>query len=381
MLRTTQAQKTADLIDFGIGQPGMDLLPLEIMRQASAVRLSQGEKGLLNYGYEPGDGYFCEALARFLGAGYGSTVTADSLFITNGASQALDLICTRFTHPGDTIFVEEPSYFLALNIFADYHLNIISIPIDKDGLRLDALAQALQHYQPVFLYVIPTFQNPTGVTMPAANRQQLVAMSEQHGFYIVADEVYQLLHYTAVPPLPFAHWAGNGRIISVGSFSKILAPGLRLGWTQAAPDLIARLVQSGLVDSGGGLNPFTSNLVRVVLEEGWQDSFLAQLKVTYQERVAAMDAALATHLGDRVQYERPSGGFFFWLEMTDGWDTALLLPESRKQGVGYQPGIKFSSQDGLHHFMRLSFAFYDAAEIEVGIGRLGELLSKHSFST
>ena len=376
MLRTTQAQKTADLIDFGIGQPGTDLLPLEIMRQASAVRLSQGDRGLLNYGYEPGDGYFCAALARFLQERYGCAVTADSLFITNGASQALDLICTRFTRPGDTIFVEEPSYFLALNIFANYHLNIVSIPIDEHGLKLDALTEALAQHQPVFLYVIPTFQNPTGVTMSLERRQQLVALSEAHGFYIVADEVYQLLHYSAVPPLPLANWVGNGRILSVGSFSKILAPGLRLGWIQAAPDLIAQLVQSGLVGSGGGLNPFTSNLVRVVVEQGWQDSFLAQLKATYRERVVAMDAALAVHMGDRVQFERPSGGFFFWLEMVDGRDMAVLLPEALQLGVSYQPGIKFSSQQGLRHYLRLSFAFYTVAEIEVGIGRLGEVLRR-----
>jgi DNA-binding transcriptional MocR family regulator len=376
MIRTTQAVKTADLVDFGIGQPGMDLLPLEIMREATAVRLAQADAGLLNYGYEPGDGHFSLALARFLTAGYGCEVTTDSLFTTNGASQALDMICTCFTRPGDTIFVEEPSYFLALNIFADYHLNIVSIPIDENGLKLDALAAALQQHQPIFLYIIPTYQNPTGVTMPAANRQQLVTLSEQHGFYVVADEVYQLLSYTAAPPLPFANWVGSGRIFSVGSFSKILAPGLRLGWIQAAPDLIAKLAVSGLVDSGGGLNPFTSNLVQVVLAEGWQDEFLVQLQTTYRERVAAMDAALLACLEGQVRYERPSGGFFFWLEMADGRDTTALLSQARQLGVSYQPGIKFSSQDGLHHFMRLSFAFYDLAEIEIGIGRLAQLLRR-----
>lgn len=374
IIRTTQAVKTADFIDFGIGQPGMELLPVALMQRASAQRLGQGDADLLAYGYEPGDGYFNLALAQFLTAGYGCEVTADSLFTTNGASQALDMICACFTRPGDTIFVEEPSYFLALNIFRDHDLNIVSISMDENGLKLDRLAEALERYQPVFLYVIPTFQNPTGVTMPLARRQQLVAMSEAHGFYIVADEVYQLLAYTAVPPAPFACWADNGRIFSVGSFSKILAPGLRLGWIQAAPDLMARLVQSGLVDSGGGLNPFTSSLVRVILEEGWQDEFLTDLKGTYEGRVAAMDGALQKYVGDRVGYERPEGGFFFWLALAEGRDTAVLLPQAHGMGVGYQPGVKFSSQDGLSDFMRLSFAFYDEGEIEMGIGRLGRLL-------
>ena len=374
MIRTTQAVKTADLVNFGIGQPGMDLMPLALMREASAVRLGQGDGDFLNYGYESGDGYFNLALAQFLTAGYGFEVMADSLFTTNGASQALDLICTCFTRPGDTIFVEEPSYFLALNIFASYGLHIVSIPIDENGLNLVALAEALRRYQPVFLYVIPTFQNPTGVTMPLENRQQLLALSKAHDFLIVADEVYQLLGYTAVPPLPFAHWVNSERVLSVGSFSKILAPGLRLGWIQAGFELLAELLNSGLVDSGGGLNPFTSNVVRVALEQGWQDAFLTQLKATYAARLAAMDEALQAHLRDVVCYERPSGGFFFWVEVVDGRDTTVLLSEAHKLGVGYQPGVKFSSQDGLHHFMRFSFAFYDEAEIEVGIGRLAQLL-------
>jgi DNA-binding transcriptional MocR family regulator len=140
--------------------------------------------------------------------------------------------------------------------------------------------------------------------------------------------------------------------------------------------LIAKLTVSGLVDSGGGLNPFTSNLVRVVLEKGWQDKFLAELKATYAARAAAMDEALQTHLGDLVHYERPSGGFFFWLEMKDGRDMADLLPEAHQKGVGYQPGIKFSSQNGLRHFMRLCFAFYDVGGIEVGIDRLGKLFKR-----
>ena len=370
-IRTTQIDLTTDLINFGIGQPGFDLLPLDIMRRASELRLSQGDTELLNYGYEQGDGYFRLALARFLEQGYGCPVTADSLFITAGASQALDLICTLFTRPGDTVFVEEPSYFLALRIFADHHLNLISLPTDENGLIMAALEEALARHHPIFLYTIPTCQNPTGATLPADRRRQLLALSQQHDFLIVADEVYQLLSYTDSPPLPLAAAIAEGKVLSVGSFSKILAPGLRLGWIQAAPLLLARLITSGLVDSGGGLNHFTSNIVRVVLEQGWQESHLAHLRTVYQRRLQAMQTALQAHWGGVVRFVAPQGGFFFWLALADGVDTAVLLSRAHQHRVGYQPGIKFSSQQGLHNYLRLCFAFYDEATIVKGIERLG----------
>jgi DNA-binding transcriptional MocR family regulator len=370
-IRTTQIDLTTGLINFGIGQPGFDLLPLDIMRRASELRLSQGDTELLNYGYEQGDGYFRLALARFLEQGYGCPVTADSLFITAGASQALDLICTLFTKPGDTVFVEEPSYFLALRIFADHHLNLISLPTDENGLIMAALEEALARHHPIFLYTIPTCQNPTGATLPADRRRHLLALSQQHDFLIVADEVYQLLSYDDSPPLPFAAAIADGKVLSVGSFSKILAPGLRLGWVQAASPLVERLFTSGLVDSGGGLNHFTSNIVRVVLEQGWQESHLAHLQTVYRKRLQVMEKALQDHLGDVVRFVTPQGGFFFWLALADEVDTAVLLSRAQQYQVGYQPGIKFSSQQGLHNYLRLCFAFYDEAMIVEGIERLG----------
>ena len=168
----------------------------------------------------------------------------------------------------------------------------MSIATDEHGVRIDALEDALRTHKPALFYVIPTHQNPSGATLPLDRREQLVALSQEHGFLVVADEVYHLLSYNAAPPPPLARYAAGGTVLSINSFSKILAPGLRLGWVQAAPDHIQRLVNSGLLDSGGGLNPFTSALVRVVLEEGLQDTYLAHLHETYRARIAALDNAL-----------------------------------------------------------------------------------------
>ena len=370
-IRTTQVERNSERIDFGIGQPGFDLLPHDILAKAAAARFAEGDNDLLNYGYEQGDGRFRLALADFLTAQYATPVSAQQFMITAGASQALDLICTQFTRPGDTVFVEEPSYFLALRILKEDHkLNVVSLPMDEDGLRIDALEDALRRQRPVFVYTIPTFQNPTGYTLSQARREQLVTLSREHDFLIVADEVYHLLAYAAVPPTPLASFVNQARVLSVGSFSKILAPGLRLGWIQAAPDLVQRFVLCGLVDSGGGLNHFTSNIVRVVLERGWQVGYLHQLRQTYRQRIAVMQGELSAHFGDRLRYRPPQGGYFFWIELLSGADTADLLPRAHAAGVGFVPGVRFSSQDGLQHHFRLSFAHFDEEAIQAGIERL-----------
>ena len=371
---TAQAELPPEMIDFGVGQPDFDILPLEIVRRAAAERLAAGDTTLLNYGYEQGDGYFRLALADFLTRGYAMPVDADSLLVTAGASQTLDMLCTLYTQPGDVILVEEPTYFIALRIFADHRLRVVGVPTDAHGLRMDALEDAVVEHRPALVYVIPSFQNPTGATLPEDRRRQLADLSRRHGFTVVADEVYQLLGYTETPPAPMAAYLDRGNIISVGSFSKILAPGLRLGWLQAAPAVIDRLVNGGLIFSGGSLNHFTSNIVRVALERGWQDEYLAELHALYRTRIDVLDAALRAELGERVRYTKPTGGYFFWLRLPEGVDAVALRPRAQALNVDFRPGINFSGNDGLHNYLRLSFAFYDAARLEEGARRLGQVL-------
>jgi 2-aminoadipate transaminase len=375
IIQTTQIDLTSTIIDFGVGQPGFDLLPLEVMRSAAEERFAEGDTFLLNYGYEQGDGRFRMALATFLTGGYGLSVSPEELMVTAGASQALDLICTHFAQPGDVVFVEEPSYFLALRILReDHRLQVVSLPVDEDGIIPEAVEAALAQHRPRFLYTIPTFQNPTGYTLSQARRDRLVAISQEHDFLIVADEVYHLLGYGQSPPPPLASYISTGKVLSIGSFSKILAPGLRLGWIHGTPALVERFVLCGLVDSGGGLNHFTSNIVRVVLERGWQESYLDDLRSIYRERIQGMHAALSAQLGDRLRYTVPQGGYFFWIELLTGADTADLLPAARNSGVGFVPGMRFSSQGGLRRRFRLSFAHYGVEQIEQGILRLAETM-------
>jgi DNA-binding transcriptional MocR family regulator len=374
--QTTQSEIPPDVIDLGIGHPAPELLPLALLREAAALRLGQGDAGLLQYGFEQGDGYFRRALADFLTAEYGRSVSPDGLFVTAGASQALDLICTLYTRPGDVVFVEEPSYFLALRIFADHRLQVVGVPADADGLRIDILEESLRDRRPAFLYTIPTHQNPAGFTLPLHRRTRLVELAQQHGFLVVADEVYHLLSYGAAPPSPLAAWAETGVVLGLGSFSKILAPGLRLGWVQAAPDHVRRLVTSGLLDSGGGLNPFTSGLVRVALEQGWQTEHLARLRGVYRQRVAAMDMALRAVFGSAVDWRTPGGGYFFWVTLPDGMDASALTNLAATYKVGFRPGTRFSGAGGLQNCVRLSFAYYDDDQLTAGVRRLGQVVAE-----
>ncbi len=374
MIQVVQGETSPDFIDFGVGHPADDLLPLEIMQRVAVRRLQSGDPTLLQYGYEQGDGYFRLALAEFLSRHYAMTVDAESLFVTNGVSQALDLICTLYTRPGDVIFVEEPSYFLALRIFADHGLRVVSLPTDENGLIMEALEEALFRQPPAFLYLIPTHQNPSGATLSLERRHQLAQLCQEYDLFVIADEVYHLLSYGEPPPPPLAALAAGGAVLSLGSFSKILAPGLRLGWVQAAPGRIHRLTTSGLLDSGGGLNPFTSGLTRLALEEGWQDEYLARLRQVYSQRATSLDRSLQAQLGDLVVYRTPGGGYFFWLRLPEEIDAERLLTQAVSYKVSFRPGVRFSSRGGLRNYLRLSFAFYDIPELEKGVARLTALL-------
>jgi len=362
------------MINFGVGQPSADLLPVELMRVAADDFLRKAKPVELNYGERQGDIRFLETLAIFLSDEYGSTVTPDSLFVTAGNSQALDFICALFTEPGDTVFVEEPSYFLAFKIFADHGLNIVSIPVDEQGMMISRLEQELRQTRPKMLYTIPSFHNPGGQSMSAARRTRLVELSREYDFLIAADEVYQLLWYDQAPPAALGTMTEKGNIISLGSFSKILAPGLRLGWIQTSPDLMEQLLDSGAVNSGGSFNHFTSHIVRHALGLGLLQTLLKHLRQTYRNRVRAMDKALNDHVGQLANWHCPQGGYFFWLEFSRDVNTMELRRMAEKYQTGFQPGESFSSIGGLKNYMRLSFAHYQEADILEGVARLGRLL-------
>lgn len=377
-LPVAQVMAPPDVIDLGMGNPPPSLLPLDLIRESAQRIFSQNDNSFLQYGVEQGDGYLRAALSDFLSRGYGFPVQPENLFITSGISNALDLLCSLFTKDGDTIFVEEPSYFLALRIFADHHLNVIPIETDENGLIPASLEEKLAGFTPKFLYLIPTFQNPTGHTLSQERRERILELAEEHNFLIAADEVYQLLNYSSEElPKSFGAYIESKNVLSLGSFSKILAPGLRLGWIHAHADVVSRFAASGLLDSGGGLNPFTSAVVRGVVESGGLESNIGRLKQKYADQLSVMDEALRRHL-PQVKYAVPRGGYFFWLQFPKGVDTSELRTRASAFNVDFRPGVLFSSNGGLKNFMRLCFVYYEAKQIEEGILRLKVCLRDNS---
>ena len=362
---TFDGAPAAGVINFGIGQPSQDLLPVDLIRTATADFMASAHPLELNYGERQGDAGFRESLAAFLSRTYEHPVAAESLFVTSGNSQALDFVCSQFAKEGDTVFIEEPSYFLAHQILADHGLKVIGIPMDDDGLIIDVLVEKLAEHRPVFLYTIPSYHNPGGQTLSGERRRQMTRLSMEHDFLIVADEVYQLLHYFDKPPPALGTMTGQGHILSLGSFSKIMAPGLRLGWIQTSPDLMARILAAGVVNSSGSLN------------QGLQASLLEKLRETYRERVAVMDAALHKHLDGIASWQRPGGGYFFWLKFDKSIDTSALRTMAAEFNMGFQPGEVFSCDGSLTNYLRLSFAHYENEDISEGVARLGALLKQY----
>jgi 2-aminoadipate transaminase len=363
-------------INFGVGQPSADLLPVHLVREASEAFFAEAQPFDLNYGVPRGDRRFLDELASFLTRHYGSPATADNLFVTGGNSQAMSLVSTVFASPGDTVFVEEPSYFLAFRIFRDHGLKIVAIPMDEEGPEIGALEQALENHTPAFFYTIPSYHNPTGLSSSAARRAQLVALAQERGLLIVADEPYQLLYYYDKPAPALGTMTDSDAVLSMGSFSKILAPGMRLGWIQASDDLLQKILRIGLIHSGGCINHISSHITRYAMSRGLLDAHMQELRRAYRARVEAMDDALNEHFAEIADWTRPDGGYFMWLRLRDDEvDTAPLKNAALDAETGFTAGSLFSATGGLRNYLRLSFAHYNEEDIRQGIARLRPLFN------
>lgn len=367
---TFDGEPPAGTINFALGQPSADLLRVDLLSQASESFFRSAHPFDLNYGLLPGDDRFLESLAGYLSQGYGAAVSPDSLFVTAGGSQALDMVSTLFSKAGDIVLVEEPSYFLAFQIFRDHGLNVVGVPIDEEGMRIDALETLLHEHDPAFVYIIPSYHNPCGHCMGSERRLRLIQLSQQHGFVLVADEVYHLLYYNDEPPPAFGTMLENDTVLSIGSFSKILAPGMRVGWIQSGPGLRNRLLESGCVNAGGSISHYASHIVRHAIDLGLQQALVKDLRQKYRKRVEAMQDSLQSQFGALATWQRPGGGYFFWLRFDDGIDTSLLRERATELQTGFQPGSVFSGNGGLSNYLRLSFAPYGVDDIREGITRM-----------
>ena len=369
------------VIDLGWGHPSPRLHPTESLARISQSVLGQQSAVPLQYGAVQGFGPLLESLAGYLSTQetYGGAISPESLFLTAGASAAIDLATTLYATAGDTVVVEEPTYYLIEQIFVDHGLNVVGVPTDADGLDTDALAGLLASGgfpTPRLLYTIPTYQNPNGSVLPLRRRRHLIELAQRYGFTIIADEVYQLLNYGAPPPPPMAVLddSPDGCAISLGSFSKILSPGMRLGWVHASPGVVRRFVDSGVAASGGGLSHFSATLAHAALEMGMLQDHIDTLRQVYGQRHDDVAHLLRSEFADSVEFTPPGGGYFYWLTLRGDINTDSLLTRAREAGVSYRPGTAFSASGGFTDALRISISLYESDELAEGIHRLADAL-------
>ncbi|KRC62345.1 transcriptional regulator [Agromyces sp. Root81] len=354
-----------DIISFAGGLPAPELFDLEGLRRSFDAALAAPVG--LQYSTSEGN----PALREFIAERYtaqGLPTSRDEILVTTGSQQALSLLALALIDPGDTVLVERPSYLAALQAFTLAGARIVSVPMTAEGIDLDALGVLAEQHRPKLLYTVPTFQNPTGGSLGLATRSGLARLAAEHGFRIIEDEPYRELRYSG-DPMPYLAARSNEHVITVGSFSKVLAPGLRLGWIRTRADLHSAVV---VTKQAADLHTSTVDQAAAAhyLTGGGLESALDRIRSAYGERRDAMLAALPQTLPAGSTWTTPHGGMFVWATMPPGHDSTRHLAAAIEQSVAYVPGAPFYAERPDASTMRLSFTTYDPARIREGLRRL-----------
>ena len=382
-LETTPQGVVAGSIPLFAGHPSRDLLPIEPLRRVIAAAWDAPDVArLLNYGDEQGNSQLIEFLVARLNRTEDLGISRENLMIIGGSTWGVGMVTGHLTAPGDVVLVDAPSYRDALHIFRDHQLDMRSAPIDDEGIIIDELARELKELAaagraPRFYYVVPNFQNPSGITISRERRLAIIELSREFDFVIVEDDVYSDLRFDGAPAPSFFDLAGGDKVLRLGTFSKTLAPGLRLGWLIASADSIAGFVESGMLRMGGGANPFTAGVVADYCRGGAWEAHIAWLRARYKERRDLALATLESCMPPGVEWTRPGGGYFIWLRLPDSLRVDDLEARAQAQNVYFASGKGFyvDPADGAHH-LRLSFSFVPLADLRAGIEVLGDLVAR-----
>ena len=377
LLKITQMP---DVISFAGGMPAPEIFPVEEFKEACIRVLDEHGSEALQYGTTDGYLPLREMISRHTNQ-YGIKVTADNIMITNGSQQALDLLGKIFINPGDRILVESPTYLGALQAWDTYNTKYISVPSDSNGIQVDKLEMALRA-GPKFMYILPNFQNPTGVTIPLERRQKLVELADRYGVPIIEDDPYGQLRFEGkhLPTLEYLddQLYGNngtyhGNVIYLSTFSKILAPGIRLAWVVATPEIIQKLV---MAKQGADLHTSTFNQIVAfeVSRKGFIDGHIKKINNVYRERRDIMLEELEKNMPEGVTWTKPNGGLFLWAILPEKCHTQELLVKAIEQKVAFVPGNAFYPNGGGDNTMRLNFSNAQPEMIRVGIRRLAQAI-------
>jgi 2-aminoadipate transaminase len=362
-----------DVVSLAGGMPYVEALPGRALLDVAAQVMRDDRTTALQYGGGQGHLALRERLMMLM-AEEGVTADPDDVVVTTGAQQALDLLGKIFIDPGDTVAVEAPSYVGALSAFAAYEPRFLTLETDDDGMIVEQLEYAIvRGERPTFVYTVPNFGNPAGVTMSRDRREHLVALCREAGIPIVEDNPYGLLRFDG-DPLPALRSLDPQNVIYLGTVSKTFSPGVRVGWVLADPSVVQRIVLAKEAADLCG-----SNLTMLITERWFSDDerwrgTLAHLVTTYRARRDAMLSAIEEQFPATATWTRPRGGFYVWVSLPDGFDTTAMLAAAVERRVAYVPGTAFYPDGRGRERMRLAFCYPTEDRIVEGIGRLGALL-------
>lgn len=358
------------MISFAGGNPSPDALPDRLVAEIAADVLRSDGKNLLQYGATEGYPPFVESLRLYIENMLGVPVPA--VLPVTGSTQAMDLLCKALLDPGDTVLVENPSFLGNLQCLKLYQANLVPVESDEDGLLPDDLEEKIRQYHPKLLYTIPTFQNPTGKTLPEDRRKKVAELANRYGMVVAEDDPYRDLRYDGQELKSIKYYDEGGFVMFLGSFSKIISPGLRVGYIAGDPAII-RKCTIGKQSS----DVHTANLNQAVVDQFLRRNLLPDHIRTVCEAYGAKMRQMLDCLSrfpDGVRYTKPQGGLFIWAELPEGADTVRLLPKAVERKVAYVPGTYFCTGGGHLNTLRLNFSNSTPGQIETGMSVLSEII-------
>jgi 2-aminoadipate transaminase len=365
--------ESPEAISFGAGDAYPEWLPDfgELAREAASRFRSE----TLQYAPRLGLGALREWVVAFA-AEDGVALSPSDVLIVNGAKHALDLVCKLFLEPGDAVVVTSPTYMSALGIFRGYEADYVEVRQDDEGLDVAALSDELVRREqagramPKLLYDVPEFHNPTGVTLTLARRRALLALADRYDFLIVEDDPYRRIRFEgeAVPPIQSLD--PRGRVIGLGTFAKLIAPGFRVGWVAAAPEIVRRMAQ---LKSDGGSCPLTQRMILQYVAAGRLEPHVRDVTAVYRGHRDVMIAALERELPGAI-WRVPAGGYYLWIRLPEAVSGEALARAALQHGVRVLPAAQFYATRGPENYIRLAYSYASPADIIEGIHRLGEAL-------
>ncbi|MBS0294411.1 MAG: PLP-dependent aminotransferase family protein [Proteobacteria bacterium] len=370
------------IISFAGGFPDSAMFDVDGIREASQRALADEPGAALQYGATEGYEPLRAQLSAFMAAKGAQDVAPGELIVTTGSQQALDLLGKTMIGPGDKVIVEGPTFLATIQCFRLYGADLVSAPIDGDGVQTDALERLIAEHRPKLVYLIPTFGNPSGATLSLARRRKVLELAVKYQTLIVEDDPYGDLYFGDAPPpslLALSHEVPGSRdlLAHCGSLSKVLSPGLRVGWLVAPPELLAKATMCKQF-SDAHTSTFAQATAAQYLKAGRMPATLAHVRAVYAERAQAMGDALRSELGTAVDFVQPRGGLFVWARLTGAGgavaDGNVLAKRAIDKGVAFVPGAPFFCANPDPATLRLSFATADVAKIREGVARLAQAL-------